>query len=77
MFHRRCHRQIENLSTEADALVDDLMAADHAMEEVINACQSLTYALTEADIPEELRERLRQLNEFELAAQDQVETITA
>lgn len=65
LTHRRCRHEIEGLAdaaarqTEnAQGLAEDLMAAEHAMDEVRVACGSVEYATTEADIPDVLRSRL-------------------
>ncbi|MER6626031.1 hypothetical protein [Streptomyces sp. NPDC000931] len=75
--HRRCRNEAAALHDEADQLSDDLRAADHALAEVMEACRDLEYATTEAAIPNVLRDRLLQLREYELAAQDHVEVPTA
>ncbi|WP_053619093.1 hypothetical protein [Nocardiopsis sp. NRRL B-16309] len=48
----------------AETLADDLLAADHRAEEIEAACSDLEYALTEADIPNHLRDRLDQLRKL-------------
>lgn len=58
LTHRRCRAEAEQLSTESDILADDLRAAEHGMDEVVDACKDAEYALTEASIPAVLRDRL-------------------
>lgn len=53
--------QVEKLTQQVESLTsltDDLQAAEHALEEVVQACQDLGYGLTDADIPDALRDRL-------------------
>ena len=50
--------QVEKLTQQVESLTDDLQAAEHALEEVVQACQDLGYGLTDAAIPDALRDRL-------------------
>ena len=88
--HRRCRAETEGLAdaaarqTEnAENLAESLMVAEHAMEEVVDACTDVEYATTEADIPAVLRERLVQADllpsvEADLtAARAEIDRLTA
>ena len=58
---------IENakLTARNEDLADHLRATEHALDEVVDACQSLSYGLgDEVDIPDALRSRLRDAAEL-------------
>lgn len=50
--------QVEGLAERVESLTDDLRAAEHALDEVVQACQDLGYGLTDAAVPDALRDRL-------------------
>ncbi|MEU3020183.1 hypothetical protein ABZ635_22630 [Nocardiopsis sp. NPDC007018] len=65
--HRRCRAEItaldaesSALTTEVETLADDLRAAEHALDEVVDACESLSYGLGDEviNIPSALVDRL-------------------
>lgn len=57
-------KENEQLTQKNASLVDDLRAAEHALDEVEDACKDLEYATTEATIPEALRSRLIDASEL-------------
>ncbi|RKR98961.1 hypothetical protein DFP74_6682 [Nocardiopsis sp. Huas11] len=60
---------IRQLQARCARLEDDLDAAEHQVQEIRDACADLEYGLTEASLPDEVRERLVQLQEMQERAE--------
>ncbi|MFE6305199.1 hypothetical protein [Nocardiopsis sp. NPDC057823] len=54
--------EVGRLNDHCEVLADDLRATEHQVQEIIDACTSLEYGLTEAAIPDRVRERLSEID---------------
>ncbi|MGQ4266436.1 hypothetical protein [Nocardiopsis changdeensis] len=53
--------EVDRLEDRCEVLADDLRATEHQVQEIIDACTNLGYGLTEAAIPDRVRERLSEI----------------
>ncbi|WP_306365979.1 hypothetical protein [Nocardiopsis sp. CC223A] len=66
----RLTTEADRLNDRCEVLADDLRATEHQVQEIIDACTNLEYGLTEAAVPDKVRERLCEIDRLT----DQVRT---